>query len=299
MIVTHNLQQAYRIADHVAFMYLGELVEYGPAEQRLRRAARAAHPGVRQWRVRLRPRPELAVLAGLARRRRAAGRLRHDAGASNARAKLSAERQIARARAAAPRRAQPAGRVAGATLVRGAAATGPRVVVELRSRARTPLTDVPIAVGVRTRGGKPLALNGGRDLDWFETHVPRGPPARRRRGSSRPRRRRAGAGRAAYAQVGRAARQARQPAPSSLPRLQAGDLGRRARARRSQRLRRPAVRPAGLRRRARRRPLRRRRPARSITSAERRQRGHGRRAARRRAAARAQTQVHVLPTIFE
>jgi phosphate transport system ATP-binding protein len=33
VIVTHNLQQAYRIADHVAFMYLGELVEYGPVDQ--------------------------------------------------------------------------------------------------------------------------------------------------------------------------------------------------------------------------------------------------------------------------
>ena len=33
VIVTHNLQQAYRIADYVAFMYLGELVEYGRAEQ--------------------------------------------------------------------------------------------------------------------------------------------------------------------------------------------------------------------------------------------------------------------------
>jgi phosphate transport system ATP-binding protein len=33
VIVTHNLQQAYRVADHVAFMYLGELVEYAPAEQ--------------------------------------------------------------------------------------------------------------------------------------------------------------------------------------------------------------------------------------------------------------------------
>ena len=33
VIVTHNLQQAYRIADYVAFMYLGELVEYGPAGQ--------------------------------------------------------------------------------------------------------------------------------------------------------------------------------------------------------------------------------------------------------------------------
>jgi phosphate transport system ATP-binding protein len=33
VIVTHNLQQAWRIADYVGFMYLGELVEYGPAEQ--------------------------------------------------------------------------------------------------------------------------------------------------------------------------------------------------------------------------------------------------------------------------
>jgi phosphate transport system ATP-binding protein len=33
VIVTHNLQQAYRIADYVAFMYLGELVEYGTAAQ--------------------------------------------------------------------------------------------------------------------------------------------------------------------------------------------------------------------------------------------------------------------------
>jgi phosphate transport system ATP-binding protein len=31
VIVTHNLQQAHRVADRVAFMYLGELVEYGPA----------------------------------------------------------------------------------------------------------------------------------------------------------------------------------------------------------------------------------------------------------------------------
>ncbi len=30
VIVTHNLQQARRIADYTAFMYLGELIEYGP-----------------------------------------------------------------------------------------------------------------------------------------------------------------------------------------------------------------------------------------------------------------------------
>jgi phosphate transport system ATP-binding protein len=31
VIVTHNLQQAYRVADHVAFMYLGDMVEYNTA----------------------------------------------------------------------------------------------------------------------------------------------------------------------------------------------------------------------------------------------------------------------------
>ncbi|HEV3095428.1 MAG TPA: phosphate ABC transporter ATP-binding protein [Solirubrobacteraceae bacterium] len=33
VIVTHNLQQAMRVADHVAFMHLGELVEYGTSAQ--------------------------------------------------------------------------------------------------------------------------------------------------------------------------------------------------------------------------------------------------------------------------
>jgi phosphate transport system ATP-binding protein len=33
VIVTHNMQQAARCADQVAFFYLGELVEIGPAEQ--------------------------------------------------------------------------------------------------------------------------------------------------------------------------------------------------------------------------------------------------------------------------
>jgi phosphate transport system ATP-binding protein len=33
VIVTHNLAQAHRVADKVAFMYLGDLVEYGTAQQ--------------------------------------------------------------------------------------------------------------------------------------------------------------------------------------------------------------------------------------------------------------------------
>jgi phosphate transport system ATP-binding protein len=33
VIVTHNLQQAARIADHTGFMYLGRLIEFAPTEQ--------------------------------------------------------------------------------------------------------------------------------------------------------------------------------------------------------------------------------------------------------------------------
>jgi phosphate transport system ATP-binding protein len=33
VIVTHNLQQAFRVADRVAFMFLGELVEFGEANE--------------------------------------------------------------------------------------------------------------------------------------------------------------------------------------------------------------------------------------------------------------------------
>ena len=40
VIVTHNLQQAYRVADYVGFMYLGDMVEYAQRHGALRLAAR-------------------------------------------------------------------------------------------------------------------------------------------------------------------------------------------------------------------------------------------------------------------
>ncbi|MCB0368865.1 MAG: phosphate ABC transporter ATP-binding protein, partial [Bdellovibrionales bacterium] len=33
LIVTHNLHQAARCADYTAFMYIGDLIEFGPSEQ--------------------------------------------------------------------------------------------------------------------------------------------------------------------------------------------------------------------------------------------------------------------------
>ena len=53
VIVTHNLAQARRVADKVAFMYLGDLVEYGTDRRGVRRAARAAHARLRARRIRM------------------------------------------------------------------------------------------------------------------------------------------------------------------------------------------------------------------------------------------------------
>ena len=33
LIVTHNMQQAARVSDYTAYMYIGELVEFGPTKQ--------------------------------------------------------------------------------------------------------------------------------------------------------------------------------------------------------------------------------------------------------------------------
>jgi phosphate transport system ATP-binding protein len=33
IIVTHNMQQAARVSDFTAFMYLGEMIEYGPTKR--------------------------------------------------------------------------------------------------------------------------------------------------------------------------------------------------------------------------------------------------------------------------
>jgi phosphate transport system ATP-binding protein len=33
VIVTHNMQQAARVSDYTAFLYIGELIEYGATDQ--------------------------------------------------------------------------------------------------------------------------------------------------------------------------------------------------------------------------------------------------------------------------
>jgi hypothetical protein len=49
---------------------------------------------------------------------------------------------------------------------------GGALVVTLRNRGTSALTDVPVAVGVRGAGDRRRELNGGRGLAWFQTHLP-------------------------------------------------------------------------------------------------------------------------------
>ncbi len=61
-------------------------------------------------------------------------------------------------------------RVLGVAVVRGR--HGGALVVTLRNDGERALTDVPIAVSVLGPGRRRTELNGGRGLDWFQTHVP-------------------------------------------------------------------------------------------------------------------------------
>jgi hypothetical protein len=88
----------------------------------------------------------------------------------NARAELVAARTLA-ARTPLRLRARSRDvRIVDVALVRGR--RGGALVVALRNRAAQPRTDVPIAVGVRAADGRRTPLDGGRGLDWFQTHVP-------------------------------------------------------------------------------------------------------------------------------
>ena len=53
VIVTHNMQQAARVSDFTAFMYLGELIEFELDDQDLHIAERPAHAGLHHRPIRL------------------------------------------------------------------------------------------------------------------------------------------------------------------------------------------------------------------------------------------------------
>ncbi|HEX7290845.1 MAG TPA: hypothetical protein VF250_06910, partial [Conexibacter sp.] len=89
----------------------------------------------------------------------------------NARARLVADRTVNGRRPLRIAARSRDVRVVRVTLVRGRGGRG-AVVVELRNRGAQAVADVPLLVGVRGADGRRVRLNGGRGLDWFQTHVP-------------------------------------------------------------------------------------------------------------------------------
>lgn len=137
----------------------------------------------------------------------------------NARAELRAKRELASRELPGVVRSDPRLRVERVALVRGEQRGSAAIVVDLRSRASKPLTDVPIAVGVRGRDGRTRLVNAKRHLNWFQTHVPAIPA----RGSATwvfKGARGIEAGDRAFAKVGRPARPALSSA-AALPRIEA------------------------------------------------------------------------------
>jgi hypothetical protein len=89
----------------------------------------------------------------------------------NARAELKAKRELGSRKLPAATRRNPHVRVERVALVRGKEGSG-AIVVELRGTGAEPLTDVPIAVGIRGSDGRSRLVNAKRHLNWFQTHVP-------------------------------------------------------------------------------------------------------------------------------
>ena len=53
LIVTHNMQQAARVSDYTAYMYLGELIEFGVTDELFIKPKKQADRGLHHRQVRL------------------------------------------------------------------------------------------------------------------------------------------------------------------------------------------------------------------------------------------------------
>jgi hypothetical protein len=92
----------------------------------------------------------------------------------NERVKLAKTRLVGGQEAHRVTRAGDQTEVTGVTVVRDA--THAAVVVDVRNREATPLTDVPVTVGAVERTGRYRYLNTSRNLGWFRTHIAAVPP---------------------------------------------------------------------------------------------------------------------------
>ena len=177
VIVTHNLQQAHRIADKVAFMYLGDLVEYGDGGRAVRRPARGAHARVRVGGVRMiaSGTPSLLGILGLA-----ALLVLGCAGCESTQdksARLSrSAAKVKVQKGLAVTSANAGVKVEGTTVLTDA--NGSAVAVLLRNTTSKPQVDVPVLVDVRDAKGVSVFKNDSPGIEAGLTHVSVLPPGR-------------------------------------------------------------------------------------------------------------------------
>lgn len=95
----------------------------------------------------------------------------------NERAKLNAGRELAARETLRVTRINPDVSVRALTVLRSGRRTA--IVAELRSSAARPLTDLPILLGVRTKGGRTVTLNASPQRSWFQRHIASLAPGRR------------------------------------------------------------------------------------------------------------------------
>ena len=181
VIVTHNLQQAFRVADHVAFMHLGELVEYGPSEQVFDRP--------RQQRTRD------YISRGLRVRLRACSRCSRWRSPAVRRPREKSARAGTRGQAARPERRPDRGAERSTAEPHGeghrehrrcTAPKAPRWWLRCATARPAPLPTVPLLIRCATRDGAPLYTNDTPGLARSLVSLACDPGARRARLGRRP-----------------------------------------------------------------------------------------------------------------
>lgn len=83
---------------------------------------------------------------------------------------IRAERELDRRKPIDVKRADPEVHVVRSSVVRGAG--GAAIAVNLRNEGSEPVNDLPLAVGVKTRGGEARYLNDQGHLPYFQAHAP-------------------------------------------------------------------------------------------------------------------------------
>ena len=142
VIVTHNMQQAARVADTTAFMLDGELVELGADRQDLHQPRRRAHGGVRHREVRLTAWPSDARQHFQRGARRARGRRRSAASTWSSSSSTGRSRRSSTRTSSSPRSSSP-------TTTASTAATSRST----RGSSRCWPCQAPVAGDLRLRGG--------------------------------------------------------------------------------------------------------------------------------------------------